>query len=107
MMIMMRTLVCTYAIATFLALVPTGADELESKELGCLTDWSKAGPIVRERSLTPPEDVLMLAEGEVPGRLLKMSLCDDKGRYIYRLVIYAQSGELKRLNVDARRPFFE
>ena len=107
MMIMMRIAVCALAMMAPLALVSSGADELKDQGNACLSDWSKAGPIVRERALTPPKDVKQLAEGNVPGRLLKMTLCADKGRFVYRLVIFAESGKLKKVTVDAKRPFKE
>lgn len=107
MMMKMRILVCACAIGGLMALIASGPVGLASKELDCVEDWSKAGPIVREHSLVAPKTVLKLAKGKVPGKLLRMSLCSKKGQYVYRLLIYGKSGKLKNLTVDAEKPFKE
>ena len=93
--------------AGFLALAPLSAPQAVSKEQVCFEDWTQAGSVVRDQSLTPPKDVRDLAKGKVAGELVKMMLCEEDGRYVYKLVLFERSGRLHSVIVDARQPFKE
>ena len=71
----------------------------------CYADWSEAGPIVREQGLVPAKDLQDLAKAKVEGKLIKITLCEDQGNYLYRLVFDKNNGELVDMTVDARTPF--
>lgn len=71
----------------------------------CLDDWGKAGQIIRQEKLVTIEELSPLALRKGAGDILKSSLCDEQGRYVYRLVVRDPSGRLKNISVDARKPF--
>lgn len=71
----------------------------------CISDWSKAAPMVKEEGLATVERVTELARSKVKGDVVKVTLCREEGRYVYRLVVRAPTGQHKSLTVDAKEPF--
>lgn len=71
----------------------------------CYADWSEAGPIVREQGLVPAKDLQDLAKAKVEGKLIKITLCEDQGSYVYKLVFDQNSGDVVDMTVDAHTPF--
>jgi len=41
----------------------------------------------------------------VKGDVVKVTLCREEGRYVYRLVVRTPAGQHKSLTVDAKEPF--
>lgn len=72
---------------------------------GCFADWSSASPVVRSEVLTPVRDILAHARALGLGEVMRVTLCRDDGRYVYRLLVRAPSGLIAPLTVDARKPF--
>ena len=68
----------------------------------CLADWSQAALVVRMQSLRTAQEVRDLALSRTPGKLLQMTLCREKGRYIYRVVVMSERGRMTDLVVEAR-----
>ena len=79
------------------AATPAGGDDR------CWADWSTASPIVHREALAPAKDLLALAQ--VKGQVLTITLCEQKGRYVYRLRILRAAGTVETVTVDARDPF--
>jgi uncharacterized membrane protein YkoI len=71
----------------------------------CYADWSDAGPIVRQEALVAVKDVHELARKRQIGDLVKVTLCEEKGRFVYRLVVREPTGRIIALTTDARKPF--
>lgn len=71
----------------------------------CFTTWSEAAPVVRRESLVAVEDISARARTALNGEVVKTTLCEEHGRYIYRLLVRAPHGQLKIVSVDARKPF--
>lgn len=72
----------------------------------CFTSWSEAAPIVKRESLAAVEHVSALARPTLSGaEIIKTTLCEEKGRYVYHLVVREAAGHLKLVAVDARSPF--
>ena len=92
------------AILLTLAVLGIGLASPASAE-NCYADWSEAGPIVREQKLVPAKDLQDLASTKVEGKLIKITLCEDQGNYMYRLVFDKENGEVVDMTVDARTPF--
>ena len=76
-----------------------------AQEDRCWADWSAAAPIVHRESLRPAKDVRSLAQETNQGQLLNITLCAQKGQYVYRLLILRTVGTVEALTVDARTPF--
>ena len=71
----------------------------------CIADWSDAVTIVHQNKLTTVEALSRLASDELPGAIVKTTLCEEKGSFVYRLVVRDPQGKLTAHTVDARAPF--
>ncbi len=72
----------------------------------CFTSWSEAAPIVKREALAAVEQVSALARTSLTGaKIMKTTLCEEHGRYVYHLVVREAAGQLKMMAVDARTPF--
>lgn len=96
-----------HRLALFLALVvivlPAHAPLAEADR--CFDDWSDAAPIMVKEGLLATKDLHEQARQHLAGSLLRVTLCQDGARYVYRLLMRESSGRLNLLTVDARRPF--
>lgn len=82
-----------------LTAVPTTAQDR------CYADWSIAAIVVLKESLKTVEELTDLARSKVSGTILKTTLCQQKGVFVYRLVVRDKHGKLRLMTVDARKPF--
>jgi uncharacterized membrane protein YkoI len=72
----------------------------------CFATWSEADTVARREALVAVEQVSTLARSSLSGaEVVKSTLCEEGGRYVYRLVVREAKGQLKTINVDARHPF--
>jgi uncharacterized membrane protein YkoI len=71
----------------------------------CITDWSDAAPIVHKEKLATVEALSAIAASEVPGVIVKTTLCEENGSFVYRLLVRDAHGQLLNRTVDARSPF--
>ncbi len=71
----------------------------------CIADWSIAAPIVHKEKLATVEVLARLAQGQIAGSIVKTTLCEENGGFVYRLVIREPAGRLVNRTVDARLPF--
>jgi uncharacterized membrane protein YkoI len=70
----------------------------------CWTDWSDAAIIVRRETLMPVERVSKLAGAKHPGAtIIKVTLCEEHGQFIYRLLLLDRQGLVKSELLDARQ----
>jgi uncharacterized membrane protein YkoI len=72
----------------------------------CYATWTEAGPVVRKEGLTPASQLSELALGKVEGNLMKITLCEEAGSYVYKLVFFDADGKITNMTVDARNPSF-
>jgi len=86
-------------VASAVALPPVGATD------SCIADWSIAAPIVHAQGLTTVEALSRMAAAELPGTIVKTTLCEEKGAFVYRLLVRDSGGKLTTRTVDARAPF--
>jgi hypothetical protein len=75
----------------------------------CWADWSAAAPIVHRESLRPAKDVRELVQQGLvkkanQGQLLNITLCEERGQFVYRLLILRTAGTVETVTVDARSP---
>ena len=71
----------------------------------CFADWSVATPIVKKEGLVTVEELTPLAKTRFNGDVVKVTLCEENGAYVFRLVIKDGRGNLKTVTVDAKNPF--
>ena len=82
---------------------PAGATDARLDR--CYDDWSTAAPIVRREALMPTRDVGDMARTRKLGDIVRITLCERRGQFVYRLVLLEEKGRLVEQIVDARRPF--
>lgn len=87
---------------TFLAL--TMAAPTAFADSRCINDWSEAAPIVRREGLYTVEKLTREASGNIKGNIIKTTLCQDDGTWVFRLIVRVK-GNLKVMTVDAKKPF--
>jgi hypothetical protein len=93
-----------HAIATLL-LAAAALTPIRAEAGGCYADWSVAAPIVHKEGLATVETLSRLAQSRISGDIVKTTPCEEKGSFVYRLVIRDSQGRLKNRTVDARAPF--
>lgn len=71
----------------------------------CISDWSIAAPIVKSQSLVPVEELQRAAREKFGGDIVKTTLCEVNGTYVYRLVVKGAGGQVRSQTVDAHNPF--
>ncbi|MEO8421782.1 MAG: hypothetical protein ABI457_11350 [Hyphomicrobium sp.] len=86
-------------VVSAVALLPVGATD------SCIADWSIAAPIVHAQGLTTVEALSRIAATEMPGVIVKTTLCEEKGAFVYRILVRDDRGKLINRTVDARQPF--
>jgi len=86
-------------ITSAVALPPVSATD------ACIADWSDAASIVHQNKLITVEALSRLAAAELPGAIVKTTLCEEKGSFVYRLLVRDPQGKLTAHTVDARAPF--
>jgi len=72
---------------------------------GCYDNWSVAAPIVRKEGLATVETLARRAQAKISGDIIKTTLCEENGGFVYRILIRDSSGRLSNKTVDARAPF--
>ena len=60
---------------------------------------------MHQNKLITVEALSRLAAAELPGAIVKTTLCEEKGSFVYRLLVRDPQGKLTAHTVDARAPF--
>ena len=76
-----------------------------SATAACIADWSIAAPIVHAQGLTTVEALARIAAAKLPGIIVKTTLCEENGAFVYRILVRDAHGQLTSRTVDARAPF--
>jgi uncharacterized membrane protein YkoI len=90
------------ALLATLALSPAPAAIGQS--VRCFDDWSDAAPIVLREKLVPARDIHAWARKRLKGKVVRVTLCQDGERYIYRILVREPKGRIRNRNVEARGP---
>jgi uncharacterized membrane protein YkoI len=64
--------------------------------------WSAAGPVIAKNGLVPADVVYQKVKARTGGKIVSASLCQDGGRFVYKLVVLGPTGEVTNVTVDAR-----
>jgi uncharacterized membrane protein YkoI len=63
--------------------------------------WSAAAPIIAKNSLLPANTIYQMVQSRMGGQIIHASLCDDDGRFFYKLVVLGTKGDVSNVTVDA------
>ena len=70
-------------------------------EPGCV-EWSQAGPIIAQNSLVSANVIYQMVQKRTGGKVVSQALCNEGGRFVYKLVVLGPTGEVINVTVDAR-----
>lgn len=88
----------------FAVLTLSPAPAAIGESVRCFEDWSDAAPIVLNERLVPARDLHTWARKRLKGKVLRVTLCRDGERYIYRLLVRGPKGRIGNRTVEARGP---
>jgi hypothetical protein len=71
----------------------------------CFSAWSDAAPVVHREALTAVRDIHAQARQRNLGEVVRVTLCTEEGRFVYRLIVREPKGRVVPMTVDARQPF--
>lgn len=74
----------------------------EARGEDCYGDWGAAAEIVRGRNLMTVQELAKSAR-DLPGEIVKTTLCKDGDDFIYKLVVRDPMGTLKTVVLDAAK----
>ena len=64
--------------------------------------WKEAGSIVAENSLIPANVIYKSVQSHMGGKIIHANLCEEGGKFFYKLVVLGAQGEVSKVKVDAR-----
>lgn len=74
------------------------------QDTDCIEDWSVAAGIVAAEKLTPVEELSPVVGQALNGAIVRILLCREDGKYVYRLVVRDRRGQFSKHKIDARQP---
>jgi len=96
------TVLGAFVLAALLALSPAPAAVGQS--MRCYDDWSDAAPIVLREKLTPAREIQSWARKRLKGNVIRVTLCQDGERYVYRVLVREPKGRISNRMIEARGP---
>jgi uncharacterized membrane protein YkoI len=94
----MRRAITEAVIAAVIGLVLTAAGQ--AAEPNCLP-WASAAPVIAQNSLLPANIIYQMVQSRTGGQIIHASLCDENGRFLYKLVVLGAKGDVSNVTVDA------
>ncbi len=86
-------------LATLMGLIlPAAAEAAEGQ---CLP-WKSAASVIAQNSLLGGDVVYKMVQARTGGQIIHASLCDEGGRFLYKLVVLGPKGDVSNVTVDAR-----
>ncbi len=70
-------------------------------EAGCLV-WKEAGPVISKNGLVPANVVYDSVQQRTGGKIVGAKLCQDGGRFRYKFSVLGPTGDVVKLDVDAK-----
>ena len=94
----MRWVIKEAAVAAVAGLLLTAA--VEAAEPNCLP-WASAAPVIKKNSLLPGNVIYQMVQSRTGGQIIHASLCDQGGKFVYKLVVLGAKGDVTNITVDA------
>lgn len=101
----MYVLISFLKLAAFALVLALPVRAAPAEASSCFDDWSDAAPVMLQEGLFGTKELHALARQRLPGDLVRITLCQEGDRYIYRLLMRDTRGRLNTVTVDARKPF--
>lgn len=64
--------------------------------------WKSAGAIISQNSLVPGDVVYQKVQSKTGGKVISATLCENGGKFVYKMVVLGKKGDVKNITVDAR-----
>jgi len=64
--------------------------------------WKSAGAIISQNSLVPGDVVYQKVQTKTGGKVISATLCENGGKFVYKMVVLGKKGDVKNITVDAR-----
>jgi uncharacterized membrane protein YkoI len=96
---MKRRAIKRTAIAVLAAVMLTAASA--PAKAGCVP-WKSAGALISQNSLIPGNVIYNMVQGKTGGKVISATLCENNGKFVYKMVVLGKKGDVTNLNVDAR-----
>jgi uncharacterized membrane protein YkoI len=93
------------AVALLAMLPQQHAAKASTPANACYAAWSDAAPVVHREALTAVRDLHTQARQRNLGDVVRVTLCTEEGRFVYRLIVREPQGRVVPMTVDARQPF--
>jgi uncharacterized membrane protein YkoI len=93
----MRRAITSAAIAAVTGIMLTAGHAA-----GDCLPWKSAAPVIAKNSLLPGDVVYQMVQSRTGGQIIHASLCDENGRFLYKLVVLGPKGDVTNVTVDAR-----
>lgn len=93
----------TLALALALVVFCGGAARAETGT--CYDTWSLAAAVVKQEGLISVEELNRQAPKRLDGTIIRVTLCKENDRFVYRVVVKSPGGQVRNLTLDARKPF--
>jgi uncharacterized membrane protein YkoI len=90
-----------YAFVIGLPLLGAAGERSLAADAQCIADWGKAADVVRQQGLLTVEELAKTFAKDIPGQIVRATLCKDGDDYIYKLSVRDKQGQLKNVVVDA------
>jgi len=87
------------AIAVSIAVMLTAA--VTPAQAGCVP-WKSAGAIISQNALVPGNVIYQKVQSKTGGKVISATLCENGGKFVYKIVVLGKKGDVKNLTVDAR-----
>jgi uncharacterized membrane protein YkoI len=63
--------------------------------------WKSAAPLISKNSLLPANVIYQMVQSRTGGQIIHASLCNEGGRFLYKLVVLGAKGDVSNVTVDA------
>lgn len=87
------------AVAALTAVMLTA--EVPQAQAGCVP-WNSAGALISQNSLIPGDVIYQKVQSKTGGKVISANLCENAGKFVYKMVVLGKKGDVKNLTVDAR-----
>jgi uncharacterized membrane protein YkoI len=91
--VMQKVIIATLAIVWLTAPAYAGDPD-------CI-GWSAAAPIIAKNSLLPAKVIYQMVQDRMGGTIVNQSLCEEGGKFVYKLVVLGAKGDVTNVTVDA------